>query len=155
VIKAGFALLIGAGMLVAAVPAYADDLVVYTTPLNLVIDQPTREDYGAGWIYDDNGLQVHVESPGSWTLTLHTDDPDLGPVDNSWDKDIADLEFQSDDMSNWVPLGDDPLDPDAIVAQGNAGSEDFFIDWRVKLRWLYDRPGEYGATLVLTLSLDS
>jgi hypothetical protein len=147
--------LLGFAALLALAPPARADVTVYTTPINLVVDNPSRQDFIDGWKYDNDGLQVHVESTGNWTLTLHTDDPDLGPLDNSWDKDIADLQFLGPANATYMPLLDNPLDPDAVVAQGGPGTDDFFIDWRVKLRWLYDRPGSYGATLILTLSLDS
>lgn len=137
-------------------PVCAQELLISTTPLNLVIDQPSRADFVAGWKYEDDGLQVHIETPDEfddWTVTIHTDDLDLGPVDNSWDKDLFDLEFMGPANATWKALGDDPQHPDAVVATGT-GNDDFFVDWRVRLRWLYDRPGEYGATLILTLALD-
>jgi hypothetical protein len=111
----------------------------------------TQADFQTGWKYKNQHI-ITWKAPRPWKVTIKSVSPNLGQSnDGSYTKPIADLQFKLSNLSSWTTT----TTQDQILSRGARGQGTFYTDFRAKLRWAYDRPGDYGCTLQFTISKDS
>lgn len=92
------------------------------------------------------GITVSVDAGGSttgWTLSLRSDNPDLG----AGGKSLSDLEWRLEGSDTWTAAV--AIDQTIATGVGNAAVSVYF---RTRLRWAFDGPGSYGAGLTFSLT---
>lgn len=89
-------------------------------------------------------VAVDVESSTtSWTLSVRSDEPSL----RAGGKALADLEWRIAGSSTWTPMSS----TDRTVATG-MGDTTIRVEWRARLGWGSDPPGDFGANVTFTVT---
>lgn len=93
---------------------------------------------------------VWWESDTPWRITVESLDPNLGSsFDSGYIKPLGDLQFKFHAFSQWITM---QQHPQVLKDCYETGSGTIYADWRIQLDWALDRPGQYGAELLFTIS---
>lgn len=110
--------------------------------------QPTRADLAAGYIEDDGALTLIAASNIPWAVKVHAVEPNMGTSnDRTYVKPLSDLMLRAN-RGEFLPISQF----DQTVASGVRGAYKLTIDYKVKLNSASYRPGNYGVTLVYTIT---
>ncbi len=92
---------------------------------------------------------VSWRSETSWRITVRSLDSTLGPSeDGAYTKPLGDLEWKVSTRSQWNKM----RQSEETVETGSPGDGNVYMDYRVKLSWNKDRPGNYRTVLRFTIS---
>ena len=92
---------------------------------------------------------VSWRSETNWIITVMSLDSDLGTSeDGAYVKPLRDLEWKVSTRSQWNAM----RQSEETVETGSPGDGNLFLDWRVRLAWNKDRPGQYRTVLRFTIS---
>jgi hypothetical protein len=93
---------------------------------------------------------IYRSSTVDWDIFVCSLDPDLGmSTDGLYTKSLADLRWKLSSGSSWTPM----TQIDTEVTFGyDTGPGVTYIDVRVLLNWVQDRPGSYQADLLFTIA---
>ena len=110
--------------------------------------QPTAADLAAGYIEDDDALTLVAASNIPWTVQVHAIEPNMGKSnDGTYVKPLSDFLLRVNGGRFFsIAQFDQP------VASGERGVYKLTLDYRVKLDPTSYRPGNYGLTLVYTIT---
>ncbi len=114
------------------------------------LKQPTAADFAAGYIEQDGALTLVAASNIPWTVNVHALEPNMGTsTDGSYVKPLSDFLVRANG-GTFIPISqfDQPL------AHGQRGAYRLTIDYRVKLNPVAYKPGDYGLTVVYTITGD-
>ncbi len=110
--------------------------------------QPTQADLAAGYIEDDGALTLVAVSNIPWAVKVHAVEPNMGTSnDGTYVKPLSDLMLRANG-DKFSPISQF----DQTVASGERGAYKLTIDYKVKLDSASYRPGDYGLTLVYTIT---
>lgn len=116
---------------------------------DIEFDEPDRHDFNAEYI-ELLHEPLWWESDGAFIIELTALDANLGTShDGGYVKPLRDLWFKLHDETEWQQL---EQYTQTVYAGDGGGSGTLYLDWRVALDWEADRPGDYEATLVFTVS---
>jgi hypothetical protein len=118
---------------------------------NVSMGAISKTDFIAGWKYKYNNT-VSYKADDDWKITVKSQNSSLGTSsDGTYTKALSDLSFKRSTASAWTTM----TQQNQILKTGTThGQGSFYIDFRARLRWAYDRPGNYGCTLLFTISED-
>ena len=110
--------------------------------------QPTAADLAAGYIEDDDALTLVAASNIPWTVQVHAIEPNMGRSnDGTYVKPLSDFLVRANN-GRFFPIAQF----DQPIASGGRGVYKLTLDYRVKLDPTSYRPGNYGLTLVYTIT---
>ncbi len=124
------------------------------TATSTTLTAPTAADFDAGF-NSTSGPTLTVSSNSSWRLYLRSSTPVWSAVNTSagaparTDKPVGDLRWSTNAGGPFVAL----TTTDANLLAGGATSGDAStLYFETAYSWLLDTPGDYGLTLVLSLT---
>ena len=89
-------------------------------------------------------VAIDVASPATaWSLSVRSDEVSLG----AGGKPLRDLEWRLVGSANWTAMSG----TDVTVAIGT-GDATIAVEWRTRLAWSADPPGDFAANVTFTLS---
>lgn len=117
-----------------------------TVESNFTTAQATAADLDRGYLDYPAANRLTVTAEGPWKLYVRTDQDYFSAPGGSM-KPNTDLLWRSDSPFQELSTSDE------LVAEGEAGTIQLDVDYRIKLSWL-DPPDYYGITLIYTLTSD-
>ena len=137
-----------AGLLIRPAPVLAAQSI---TVGDIVFGVVSKADFDTGYALLQNH-PVYWTSDVGWIITVSSLDASLGTsTDLSYEKPLGDLQWKLSVDSIWTPMTQDDTEVDTSADPGS-GSGMIVMDFKVLLGWAQDRPGNYGADLVFTIS---
>lgn len=127
----------------ASVTAQRGNIQVTLTPTEVAFPTPGMADFDTGWV-EHPGLTVSVRSRPAhvaWEIRLHATDPALG----GYGKPLGDMLWRVDGAGPWQPLSTQ----ETPILQGT-GDAEVSVQFRMRLDWDADLPGDYGTGLTFT-----
>ena len=119
------------------------------SPTSFVFPDVTSTHLDEGSIEARDTATVTVSSNVPWQLTVQSEDPDMGKVED-YIKPLSDF--------LWKKLGDTHYTAISIEGHrvdssaGYADHQKIELDYKMLVGWTRDKPGTYGLTLRFTLS---
>jgi hypothetical protein len=124
------------------------------TATSTTLTAPTAADFDAGF-NSTTGPTLTVSSNSSWSLYVRSATPRWSATNTSpgaparTDKPVEDLKWSTNSGGPFVPL----TEADASLFAGVATAADTrTLYFQTAYSWLLDTPGDYGLTLVLSLT---
>ena len=114
----------------------------YTLP------EPDAEDFSVGFIEEDEALVLKAASNIPWAVKVHALESDMGTsYDGSYTKPLSDFMIRANggDFFSISTF-------DQVLASGGRGSYLLSVDYRVKVDEETHKEGDYGLTLVYTIT---
>ena len=109
---------------------------------------PTPADLAAGYIEEDGALVLVAASNIPWTVKVHAVESNMGAsYDGTYVKPLSDFLLRANEGA-FFPI----TQFDQTLASGTRGEYKLTIDYKVKLNSDSYRPGDYGLTLVYTIT---
>jgi len=117
---------------------------------HVVLGQPTASDLTRGYMERTAALVLEARSNIPWTVKVQALETDMGrSTDGSVSKPLSDFQLRANDGA-YVTLS-----PFArTLASGEPGSQTLSVDYRVSVDPETYRPGDYGVTLLYTITGD-
>ena len=110
--------------------------------------KPDASDFAAGFIEDDGVLVLNASSNIPWTVKVHAVESDMGTsYDGSYTKPLSDFMVRADGGSFFSISTSDQ-----VLASGTRGSHLLSVDYRVKVEKDTYKDGDYGLTLIYTIT---
>lgn len=111
----------------------------------LSVDSPTHHfitpqirHFDQGYIDQVRATRLHIVSDQDWVLKVYTPTIRMGSR-----KPVHDFQLKLNGQNTWSNLSQSRH----ILRQGNAGNYTFYIDYRLRLHWEQDSPGNYRANI--------
>lgn len=112
------------------------------------VHAPSASDFSAGFIEDDGVLVLNAASNIPWAVKVHAIESDMGTsYDGSYTKPLSDFMVRANG-GNFFSISTS----DQVLASGTRGSYLLSVDYRVKVNESTRRDGDYGLTLVYTIT---
>lgn len=92
---------------------------------------------------------VTISSNVPWQLTIQSEDPDMGKVEDNV-KPLSDFLWKKSGDINYTAISTEGHRVDSST--GYADHQKAILDYKMIVGWTRDTPGTYGLTLRLTLS---
>lgn len=110
--------------------------------------RPTEADFAVGYIEQPSALTLTAASNTSWTVKVHTLESDMGTSDDGiYTKPLTDFSL----CANGGPYSS-ITGFDQTLASGDAGKHTLVIDYKVATEEETHKDGDYGLTLVYTIT---
>lgn len=112
--------------------------------------QPMPADFALGYIEEKGALTLVAASNIPWTVKVHALESNMGvSEDGSYVKPLSDfaLRVNGGGYFSVTPF-------DQVLASGDVGSHPLIIDYKVKTERESNKNGDYGLTLVYTITSD-
>ena len=112
------------------------------------VHTPSASDFAAGFIEDDGVLVLNAASNIPWTVKVYAIESDMGTsYDGSYTKSLSDFMVRANGGSFFsISTSDQGL------ASDTCGSHLLSVDYRVKVDESTHKDGDYGLTLVYTIT---
>jgi len=112
------------------------------------VDTPSASDFAAGFIEDDGVLVLNAASNIPWAVKVHAIESDMGTsYDGNYTKPLSDFMLRANN-GNFFSISTS----DQVLANGTRGSYLLSVDYRVKIDKDTYKDGDYGLTLVYTIT---
>jgi len=112
------------------------------------VHAPSASDFAAGFIEDDGVLVLNASSNIPWAVKIHAIESDMGTsYDGSYTKPLSDFMVRANGGSFFHISTSDQ-----VLASGPRGSYLLTVDYRVKVDEHTYKAGDYGLTLVYTIT---
>ncbi len=109
---------------------------------------PTPADIAAGYVEEDGAITLIAASNIPWTVKVHAVEGNMGEsYDGTYVKPLSDFLVRAND-GEFFPI----TQFDQTLASGNRGEYKLTIDYKVLLDSDSYKPGDYGLTLVYTIT---
>jgi hypothetical protein len=114
------------------------------------LNQPAEIDFARGYIEKQGSLTLVATSNIPWTVKVHAIESDMGTSnDGTYVKPLSDFSLRANGRPySSVTRFDQPL------ASGDRGAHTLVIDYRVLTEQEFYKEGDYGLTLVYTITSD-
>ena len=137
-----------AGLMIRPAPVLAAQSI---TVGDIVLGAVGKTEFNTGYALFQNH-PVYWTSDVGWDITVRSSDASLGmSTDGLYEKPLGDLQWKLSGDSVWTPMTQDDTEVDTSADPGS-GSGMIVMDFKVLLGWAQDKPGDYGADLVFTIS---
>lgn len=110
--------------------------------------QPTEADFAVGYIEECSALTLNAASNIPWTVKVHALESDMGTSDDgTYIKPLTDFSLRSNGGPYSSITG-----CDRTLAGGDTGEHTLVIDYKVDTEKETHKGGDYGLTLVYTIT---
>ena len=110
--------------------------------------QPTEADFAVGYIEECSALTLNAASNIPWTIKVHALESDMGASDDgTYIKPLTDFSLRSNGGPYSSVAG-----CDQTLARGDTGEHTLVIDYKVDTEKETHKGGDYGLTLVYTIT---
>ncbi len=110
--------------------------------------QPTEADFAVGYVEERSALTLKAASNIPWTVQVHALESNMGSSnDGTYTKPLTDFSLRSNGGSYSSITGFDQT-----LASGDTGEHTLVIDYKVDTEKETHRDGDYGLTLVYTIT---
>ena len=110
--------------------------------------KPGADDFATGFIQEDGVLVLKAASNIPWAVKVHAIETDMGTsYDGSYTKPLTDFMLRANGGSFFSVSTSDQ-----VLASGTRGSYQLSVDYRVKVDRDSYKDGDYGLTLVYTIT---
>ena len=118
---------------------------VLSANTNLSVDSPVQhffipqpQHFNQGYIDHINATRLQISSDQDWVLKVSSNTVRMGSR-----KPIKDFQFKLNGQNTWRNLSQSHQ----VLRQGSAGQYILSMDYRMKLYWEEDRPGNYNVNI--------
>ncbi len=109
---------------------------------------PSASDFAAGFIEDDDVIVLNAASNIPWAVKVHAIESSMGTsYDGTYTKPLSDFMVRANSGSFFSISTSDQ-----VLASGTRGSYQLRVDYRVKVDESTYKDGDYGLTLVYTIT---
>jgi len=119
------------------------------SPISFVFPDVTSTHLDEGFIEARNAATVTVSSNVPWQLTVQSEDPDMGKVEDHI-KHLSDFLWKKSGDTHYTAISIKGHRVDSST--GYADHQKIELDYKMFVGWTRDKPGTYGLTLRFTLS---
>ena len=125
-----------------------DDSAGTTVFSHFDLRQPTDADFAAGYIEEQGALTLVTASNIPWTVQVHALESDMGSSDDgTYVKPLSDFSLRANGGAYFAVTRFDQT-----VANGDVGTHTLAIDYKVQTERESYKDGDYGLTLVYTIT---
>ncbi len=119
-----------------------------TVVSHYVLPQPTESDFAVGYIEEEGALSLIAASNIPWTVRVHALEPNMGMSDDgTYVKPLSDFSLRANGSPYFSITSFDQT-----LASGGVGAHPLIIDYKVKTEKESYKSGDYGLTLVYTIT---
>jgi len=118
------------------------------SPVSFVFPDVTSTHLDEGFIEARDAATVTVSSNVPWQLTVQSEDPDMGKVEEHI-KTLSDFLWKKSGDTHYTAISIKGHRVDSSA--GYADHQKIELDYKMLVGWTRDKPGTYGLTLRFTL----
>jgi len=119
------------------------------SPGSFVFPDITSSNLDKGVIESLNAATATVSSNVPWQLTIRSEDPDMGKVEDNV-KPLSDFLWKKSGDADYTAISTEGHRVDSSTRY--ADYQKTILDYKMIVGWTRDKPGTYGLTLRFTLS---
>ena len=119
------------------------------SPRSFIFPDISGTNLDKGFIEARDAATVTVSSNVSWQLTVQSEDPDMGKVEDNV-KPLSDFLWKKSGDIDYTAISTEGYRVDSSA--GHVDHQQIGLDYKMLVGWTRDKPGTYGLTLRFTLS---
>ncbi|MCG2755761.1 MAG: hypothetical protein L6247_09400 [Desulfobacteraceae bacterium] len=119
------------------------------SPSSFVFPDVSSIHLDKGFIEARDAATITVSSNVAWQLTVQSEDPDMGKVEDNV-KPLSDFLWKKSGDINYTAISTEGHRVDSSA--GYVDHQKAGLDYKMLVGWTRDKPGTYGLTLRFTLS---
>ena len=119
------------------------------SPRSFIFPDVSGANLDKGFIEARDAATITVSSNVSWQLTVQSEDPDMGKVEDDV-KPLSDFLWKKSGDAHYTAISTEGHRVDSSTRY--ADHQKAGLDYKMLVGWTRDKPGTYGLTLRFTLS---